>query len=443
MAKTRLLGISIWNFRAFEELTLGRTFSGVKIPGDDDGGDDPVGLADPISNYLAVQGGINTGKSNLVAAFRLIAGIHTSLQEPVELGPDAMLDKGKPMGFEVHYQVTETEFDVVADDVVEIVKPFTYRVVYSHDDLSRCLIKDYEALIAHRSGKVASGDDDVETVPVDVLIMLATPGRAFILHELANAPIITNVRFDDFGNPLILMNKVNGASALTVLNSITGLAFTHNICNVINRGAHIDFQLLREFMAGIGFLTINTGQVNQQIHQDRLHRHVNATATNLLPVILFLRREHSALWLEVRTELQKEIPGFHDVGQRVIRFPSGFPTAMEMLLIERWPLLDEDGLVEGHRDFRTNRLSDGTATRMAYKLITKNPNPLRLWIVDIMEAGLSDAKEEVFQVIDQVKAWVEEIDGNVIATTNSAIIANAIGDNVTFVRTNGITEIEI
>ena len=341
----KIEGFRIKNFRALENVTLGRLWNQQD--------------AEPLTPMTAVIGKNGVGKSTLFDAFGFLAdalksGVEEACDSRGRGGFQRIRTQGQqePIEFEVYYKEDGN------------ARPITYEISIDADSSGRPYVSK-ERLRQRRKGQKRGW-------PFSFLVLNSGKGVAWKGDQEGCQIDEEQENFDLFG----LMESIKSGEVKEESKEIYVVELEDmrklGIATLGSLKQHPRISAFRKFIEG-WYLSYFTPDAARSLPLAGPQKHLNIHGDNLGNVVQFMKREHSKRFQTILNWIAEKIPGINKIetektndGRLLLRFND-----------------------KGFQDpFYSQQMSDGTLKVFAYLLLLEDPTPPPFLCIEEPENGL-------------------------------------------------------
>lgn len=333
----RIEGIRIRNFRALQDITLGKVLS-QQSP-------------DPLTPLTAVIGKNGSGKSTLFDAFGFLAdSLRSGVEEAFDSGGRGGFDRVRSQG-----QQGPIEFEIYYKEDGN-ARPITYELSIQQDGQRRPYVAR-ERLRQRRKGQKHGW-------PFSFLIL--NEGRGAAWKGESGGLDEQQANFKTFMEQLA--KEESKETELVELDDRRKLG----IATLGALKQHPRIAAFRRFIEG-WYLSYFSPDAARGLPLAGPQKHLNVHGDNLGNVVQFVAREHPLRFRSILSKIAKKIPGVHRIDTE--RTPDG------RLLLR----FNDNGFQD---PFYVQQMSDGTLKVFAYLLMLEDPDPPPFLCIEEPENGL-------------------------------------------------------
>lgn len=377
-----LEGIQIQNFRALQDVTLGKTLYERE--------------QDALPRLVTVIGANGSGKSSLLDALGFLGeclaeGVEAACDKPHRGGFERLRTKGsqEPIKFEIRYKETP------------IARPISYSLHINCDAQGRPQVV-YERLRQRRKGQKYGW-------PYSFLELTNGIGYAWSGSE----------GFEPGTGPeLAEIEKPEGTLRVPVEmkdRKVLGIATLGTLAN------HERIVAFRDFLTG-WYLSYFVPELAKSPSQAGADPHLDRRGENLSRYLQFVERENPDGFRKMLSRIEKKIPGIIKIEPK--------PERDRRLVLE----FSAKGFAS---PFYQQDMSDGTLKMLAYLLLMEDPNPAPLIGIEEPENGLHH--QLLATLAQEFKEYASKARGpQVLITTHSPNFVDALTPDEVWILQKGV-----
>ena len=390
----KIEGIRIRNFRALQDVTLGRLWNLQK--------------ADPLTPMTAVIGKNGVGKSTIFDAFGFLADcLKSGVEEACDLrgrgGFDRIRSQGQdsPIEFEVYYKEEGK------------ARPITYEVSIALDSSGRPYVQK-ERLRQRRKGQKRGW-------PFSFLVL--NEGKGVVWKgELEGQQIDEEKELFDLPGLIesIQKGKDREESSETEVVELDDKRKL-GIATLGSLKQHPRISAFRRFIEG-WYLSYFRPDSARGLPLAGPQKHLNVHGDNLGNVVQFMEREHTQKFQAILTRIAGKIPGINKIDTD--------PTADGRLLLR----FNDKGFDD---PFYAQQMSDGTLKVFAYLLLLDDPTPPPFLCIEEPENGLYHKLLETLAQEFREHATGQKGGSQIFITTHQPYFVDALSPEEVWVLEKG------
>jgi len=384
-----LEGIQIQNYRALQDVTLGKTLYERE--------------QDALPRLVTVIGANGSGKSSLLDALGFLGdclaeGVEAACDKPHRGGFERIRTQGStdPIKFEVRYKETPTN-----------ARPISYSLHIAADIHGRAQVV-YERLRQRRKGQKY--------------------GQPYSFLELTNGQGYAWSGTEGFeegtGTGTSATTTMEGSERVPVKmkdRQVLGIATLGTLAN------HDRVVAFRDFLSG-WYLSYFVPELARNPSQAGADPHLDRKGENLSRYLQYVERVNPDGFRQMLERIAKKIPGVFDIKPK----------------IERDRRLVLEFSVQGFPDpFYQQDMSDGTLKMLAYLLLMEDPNPAPLIGIEEPENGLHH--QLLATLAQEFKEYASKARGpQMLITTHAPNFVDALTPDEVWIlnkNSNGFSEL--
>ncbi len=377
-----LQGIQIQNFRALQDVALGKTLYDRE--------------QDALPRLVTVIGANGSGKSSLLDALGFLGdclaeGVEAACDKPQRGGFERLRTKGiqEPIKFEIRYKEATK------------ARPISYSLHIDCDKQGRAQVV-YERLRQRRIGQNRFGQ------PYSFLELKNGQGYAWSGSEGFEPGT---------GSGLDVQVKLEGTERVPVKmkdRQVLGIATLGTLAN------HERIVAFRDFLTG-WYLSYFVPELAKSPSQAGADPHLDRRGENLSRYLQFVERENPDGFRKMLSRIEKKIPGIIKIEPK--------PERDRRLVLE----FSAKGFAS---PFYQQDMSDGTLKMLAYLLLMEDPNPAPLIGIEEPENGLHH--QLLATLAQEFKEYASKARGpQVLITTHSPNFVDALAPNEVWILEKG------
>lgn len=391
----KIEGFRIKNFRALQDVTLGRLWNtGKKVK--------------PLTPMTAVIGKNGVGKSTLFDAFGFLADcLKTGVEEACYLrgrgGFEKIRSQGQrdPIEFEVYYKEDGN------------ARPITYELAIDQDESGRPYVQ--KERLRQRRSKQKKG------WPFSFLIL--NEGQGIVWKDDIDGKLDEGKEQLDLPG-LIASLKSPGQTEESAQTEVVGLEDKRKL-GITTLGAlkqHPRISAFRQFIEG-WYLSYFTPDAARELPKAGPQKHLNIHGDNLGNVVQFMEREHKERFELILQRIAKKIPGIGTIR-----------THREDYSNNLYLLFQDQGF---STPFTQMQMSDGTLKVFAYLLLLEDPLPPPFICLEEPENGLYHKLLETLAREFREHATGKKSGSQVFITTHQPYLVDALDPEEVWVLEKG------
>lgn len=344
MEMAKIEGIRIKNFRALNDVTMGKLWNSQD--------------EEPLSAMTAVIGKNGVGKSTFFDAFGFLAdclksGVEEACDARGRGGFERIRSQGRdgPIEFEIYYKEDGN------------ARPITYEITIFIDNFGRPYVQK-ERLRQRRKNQRRGW-------PFSFLLL--TEGKGFVWKGDADVSHLNEEQENSSVDILerLLQDALKEESSKTEYVELDDKRKL-GIATLGSLKQHPRISAFRQFIEG-WYLSYFTPDAARSLPLAGPQRHLNIHGDNLGNVVQFMEREHPKRFQQILNRISKKIPGVSKI--------STAKTADGRLLLQ----FNDKGFKD---PFFAQQMSDGTLKVFAYLLLLEEPAPPPFLCIEEPENGL-------------------------------------------------------